>query len=85
MVNLVEELWQLLDDIDTASDMFKPEKTAFYEYVMAKANERHKYLISDGYTDFPLVLAQMIGLFLASAKGDKQEKYETIIEVIKIS
>ena len=45
-----EKLWQLLDDIDTASDMFKPEQTGFYKYVMAKAEERHKYLVSDGYT-----------------------------------
>jgi len=46
-------LWGLLDDIDTASDMFKPsdEKSykAFYDYVMKKQDERHKYLRSDGY------------------------------------
>ena len=42
-----EKLWQLLDDIDTASDMFKPEQTEFYKYVMAKAEEHHKYLVSD--------------------------------------
>lgn len=48
-----EELWGLLDDIDTASDMFKPqdEKSAmaFYNYAMKKQEERHKYLKSDGY------------------------------------
>ena len=44
-----EKLWQLLDDIDTASDMFKPEQTGFYKYVMAKAQERHRYLVSDGF------------------------------------
>lgn len=49
-----EALWQLLDDIDTGSDMFKPhdEKSykAFYEYAMARAERRHKYLHSpDGY------------------------------------
>ncbi len=44
-----EALWDLLDDIDTASDMFKPEQTTFYKYVMAKAELRHRYLHSDGY------------------------------------
>ena len=44
-----DKLWQLLDDIDTASDIFKPEQTDFYKYVMAKAQERHRYLVSDGF------------------------------------
>ena len=42
-------LWHLLDDIDTASDMFKPEKSNFYSYAMRKATERHKVMSSDGY------------------------------------
>jgi hypothetical protein len=46
-------LWALLDDIDTASDMFKPSDEAgyrrFYEYAMKKAEERHALLTSDGY------------------------------------
>ena len=50
---MAEKLWDLLDDIDTASDMFKPqdEKSAmaFYKYTMTKQAERHKYLKSDGY------------------------------------
>jgi len=50
---MAEKLWDLLDDIDTASDMFKPqdEKSAmaFYKYAMLKQAERHKYLKSDGY------------------------------------
>jgi hypothetical protein len=48
-----ESLWILLDDIDTASDVFKPDNLesykAFYDYAMKKQGERHKYLISDGY------------------------------------
>ena len=44
-----QALWQLLDDIDTASDIFKPEMTEFYNYVMGKAEERHKHLTSDGF------------------------------------
>ena len=50
---MAEKLWDLLDDIDTASDMFKPqdEKSAmaFYKYAMTKQAERHKYFKSDGY------------------------------------
>lgn len=50
-----EKLWQLLDDIDTASDMFKPhdEKSykQFFDYTMKKCRERGKYINSlDGYT-----------------------------------
>lgn len=50
---IAEKLWCLLDDIDTASDMFKPSDErsamAFYKYAMKKQAERHKYLRSDGY------------------------------------
>jgi hypothetical protein len=49
-------LWSLLDDIDTASDMFKPDNLegykTFYNYVMRKAEERHKHMTSDGYELF---------------------------------
>lgn len=47
--DLARELWQLLDDIDTASDMFKPKHDGFYRYVMAKAEARHAFATSDGY------------------------------------
>ena len=47
-----EELWDILDDIDTASDAIKPSDEAgyrrFYEYAMRKSAERHKHLVSDG-------------------------------------
>ena len=46
--DIAEKLWQLLDDIDTASDMFKPEQTQFYKHIMLKAEKRHKLLKSDG-------------------------------------
>ena len=48
--SIEERLWQLLDDIDTAGDMFKPEVTEYFKYVVKKSEERHKYLISDGFT-----------------------------------
>lgn len=44
-----EALWQLLDDIDTAGDMFKPEINPYFKYVNKKAAERFKQMESDGY------------------------------------
>lgn len=44
-------LWELLDDIDTASDMFKPTDLdgfkAFYNYVMKKVEKRNRVLVPD--------------------------------------
>ena len=52
---IAENLWQLLDNIDTASDVFKPSTPEsyklFYEYTMKMCVERGKYMQSlDGYT-----------------------------------
>jgi len=51
-----EKLWGLLDDIDTASDMFKPCEANgiksfenFYAYVMKKVGKRFDIFKSDGY------------------------------------
>lgn len=51
-----EKLWELLDDIDTASDMYKPCEANgiksfenFYAYVMSKVAKRFDILKSDGY------------------------------------
>jgi len=43
-------LWGLLDDVDTAGDMFKPPINNFFKYVIGKSEERHKYIKSNGYT-----------------------------------
>jgi len=49
-------LWGLLDDIDTASDMFKPRDLEsyqkFYKYAMARTEARHLVCRSDGYELF---------------------------------
>ena len=45
-----EALWALLDDIDMATDVFKPDRTPFVEYVYKTVPKRFKYLTSDGYT-----------------------------------
>ena len=44
-----EKLWNLLDDIDTALDMYKPEMEGFEKYVSKKCQERHNLITSDGY------------------------------------
>ena len=44
-----EELWKLLDDIDTAGDMFKPEINGYFKYVQKKVEQRFKQMESDGY------------------------------------
>ena len=52
---IAEDLWQLLDDIDTASDAFKPceinpeSYRAYYKYVERKQAQRGDSLESDGY------------------------------------
>ena len=56
---MAHELWQLLDDIDTASDIFKPSENNgyksyqnFYKYSLKKAAKRFDLLKSDGYDLF---------------------------------
>ena len=43
------ELWKLLDDIDTAGDMYKPAINGYFKYVCKKAEKRFKLIGSDGY------------------------------------
>ena len=46
------ELWQMLDDIDTFSDMAKDNDKSFRDAVEKKVSERHRVLASDGYNLF---------------------------------
>lgn len=52
---IIEELWKLLDNIDTLSDICKPtidnpkSSMSFYSNAMKYAEERFKYMKSDGY------------------------------------
>lgn len=46
---IARHLWDLLDDIDTAGDMFKPALEPFEKYVLGKTRERFKHSSSDGY------------------------------------
>jgi hypothetical protein len=43
------KLFGLLDDIDTAIDIFKPKIKSFENYALNKIREAHKLIISDGY------------------------------------
>lgn len=46
----IKRLFMLLDDIDSAGDMFKPEKTPYFGYVELKHRERFNGITStDGY------------------------------------
>lgn len=51
--NVVIQLYKLLDDIDTASDMFKPRDEssykAFYEYTMRRQQEKANNITTDGF------------------------------------
>ncbi len=56
---IAEQLWELLDKIDTASDIFKPcdrngikSYNNFYKYAIDRAEQRFKLLRSDGYKLF---------------------------------
>ncbi len=51
---IAHELWDLLDDIDTYGDMFKPEQGAYFRAVNRKVLKRFKYMTSDGYTIKPI-------------------------------
>lgn len=42
-------LWQIIDDIDTAFDAYKPEMGGFENYVNRKVKERFAVFSSDGY------------------------------------
>jgi hypothetical protein len=64
-------LWALLDDVDTAGDMFKPPINSFFDYVIGKSEQRHRYLQSDGYS---LVLTQECAENIAS---DTKESSQT--------
>lgn len=52
---IIEELWKLLDNIDTLSDICKPSidnpkvAMSFYNNAMKYAEERFKFMKSDGY------------------------------------
>lgn len=51
---IAEELWKLLDNIDTASDMYKTDYEALADFIYKEQRKRFKLMTSDGYNLFPL-------------------------------
>jgi hypothetical protein len=47
-------LWQIIDDIDTYSDMAKDDDTLYRSLVYRKQLLRHNILTSDGYSLFDM-------------------------------
>lgn len=50
----IKFLFKLLDDIDTAYDMFKPETREIDKYILDLCNKRFEILKSDGYNLFEI-------------------------------
>lgn len=50
--NVVAKLFKIIDDIDTASDFFKPELNNYERYVDRKCREAHDIIYTDGYKLF---------------------------------
>jgi len=46
---VAEKLWELLDDIDNAIDVFKPNMIGFEGYVANMVAKRKDYITSDGH------------------------------------
>ena len=43
----IEKLLDLLDDIDTAGDMFKPEINDYFKYIQRKVGEGLQYRVEE--------------------------------------
>jgi hypothetical protein len=50
--NIVEKLWDIIDDIDTASDMAKDNDRRYRNRVEFLQRQRFDYVMSDGYELF---------------------------------
>lgn len=52
LISQLKFLWNLLDEIDTASDMFKPEDSKYCQYVRLQHEKRFFIATSDGFNLF---------------------------------
>jgi len=48
-LQIAEYLWNILDNIDTAFDLWKPEMRGFEKFVQNEVSKRHLLLETDGY------------------------------------
>tara|TARA_R110000822_G_scaffold68587_5_gene166886 strand:+ start:154 stop:546 length:393 start_codon:yes stop_codon:yes gene_type:complete len=63
LISDCKRLWGMLDSIDTAGDLFKPEITRYFKHVNDKAELRHEIMTSDGYElTYPESLNQSLAL-----------------------
>ncbi len=46
---IAKTLWDIIDNIDTAGDQYKPEINGYYKFVCNEVRKRFKYIGSDGY------------------------------------
>ena len=76
---IAEELWDLLDGIDTLSDIIKPSNLKgykqFYRLAMEKVSKRHVFLRSNGYDLTPTPFAKRNAL--KDMKCEKMQHTET--------
>lgn len=49
---IIARLYDIIDDIDTASDMCKPESTSYTRLVDTLQSQKSAYIVSDGYNLF---------------------------------
>jgi len=52
---IAHKLWDLLDNISTCGDIYKPDQTGYFKAVSKQCGLRSQYLTSDGYNLFPVV------------------------------
>ena len=71
--NTAVELHKLLDDIDSCSDVFKPELTPYHDKVVELSHKRHDYFTTDGYSLFDIETQQE--LLKIATQGSGRPKY----------
>lgn len=50
--SIEEKLYDIIDNIDTAYDIFRPEMKSFEHYVSKQISSKNRLIISDGYDLF---------------------------------
>lgn len=71
---IAEELWHLLDNIDTASDAFKTDRKGLADFTYKEQQKRHALMTSNGYELFPLKPMSVDGTCCACGYMGKEEK-----------
>lgn len=86
-LEIAQELWKILDDIDTLSDIYKPNENnpnsmlAFYNTTMKYVAKRFEYLNSNGYSVFQKVDNTISHFDSKEYKAEKLKSYEQDIQI----